>query len=57
MFYFESYENGVLSHALTVKYLNSDLDHVSGNFPETAWRCMNCRQAAHAILLVSRFSP
>jgi len=25
---------------------------VSGNFPETVWRTMNCRQATHLILLV-----
>jgi len=28
---------------------------VSGNFPETAWRTMNCHQATHPFLLVSGF--
>jgi len=44
-------------HAWTVKYLNSDLDRVFWIFPKTVWRRMNFRQAAHAISLVSGFSP
>ena len=28
---------------------------VSGIFSETAWRAMNCRQATHPFMLVSRF--
>jgi len=36
-----------LGHALSVEPFNSRFVRVSWIFSETAWRHMNCRQAAH----------